>query len=79
MACVSTVNGASLSTGDMLASGTISGPQPDGGGSLIELAWNGAEPLQLPDGSTRSFLEDGNEVVLRAPQLELEGRGRIEP
>jgi fumarylacetoacetase len=73
------VNGASLRTGDLLASGTISGPQPDSRGSLIELAWNGAEPLTLPDGSTRSFLEDGDEVVLRAPQLELEVRGRIDP
>ena len=72
------MNGASLRTGDLLASGTISGAEPDSRGSLIELAWNGAEPLQLPDRSTRSFLEDGDEVVLRAPQLELEVRGRIE-
>ncbi len=73
-----TVNGASLRTGDLLASGTISGPEPDSRGSLIELTWNGAEPLRLSDDSTRSFLEDGDEVVLCAPQLELEVRGRIE-
>ncbi len=73
-----TVNGASLRTGDLLASGTISGPEPDSRGSLIELSWNGAEPLRLSDDSTRSFLEDGDEVVLRAPQLELEVSGRIE-
>ena len=73
-----TVNGASMRTGDLLASGTISGPDPDSRGSLIELSWNGAEPIRLPDGSTRTFLEDGDEVVLRAPQLELEVRGRIE-
>jgi fumarylacetoacetase len=72
-----TVNGASLSTGDLLASGTISGPEPDSRGSLIELTWNGTEPLRLSDGSTRTFLEDGDEVVLRAPQLDLEVRGRI--
>jgi fumarylacetoacetase len=74
-----TVNGASLRTGDLLASGTISGPERDSRGSLIELTWNGAEPLRLSDGSGRTFLEDGDEVVLRAPQLELDVRGRIEP
>jgi fumarylacetoacetase len=74
-----TVSGARLRTGDLLASGTISGPERESRGSLIELAWNGAEPLQLPDGSTRGFLEDGDEVVLRAPPLELEVRGRIKP
>ncbi len=72
-----TVNGASLRTGDLLASGTISGPQRDSRGSLIELTWNGAEPMQLPDGSTRSFLEDGDEVVLRAPTVDLEVQGTI--
>ena len=77
-----TVNGASLRTGDLLASGTISGPDRDSCGSLIELTWNGAEPLQLGDGTTRTFLEDGDEVVLRgrAPdgKVELgEVRGRV--
>jgi fumarylacetoacetase len=77
-----TVNGASLRTGDLLATGTISGPEPDSRGSLIELTSNGTEPLRLPDGSTRTFLEDGDEVVLRgsAGDLELgEVRGRIVP
>jgi fumarylacetoacetase len=74
-----TVNGASLRTGDLLASGTISGSGPAERGSLIELAWNGAEPLRLAEGSERTFLEDGDEVVLRAPGLDLEVRGRIEP
>jgi fumarylacetoacetase len=73
-----TVNGASLRTGDLLATGTISGPEPDERGSLIELSWNGAEPLDLPGGATRSFLEDGDEVVLRGEPLG-EVRGRIEP
>ncbi len=61
-----TVNGASLRTGDLYASGTISGPDPDQRGSLIELTWNGTEPIKLPDGSTRTFLEDGDEVVITA-------------
>jgi fumarylacetoacetase len=61
-----TVNGASLRTGDLFASGTVSGPQPGQYGSLIELAWAGREPLTLPDGSTRAWLEDGDEVVITA-------------
>jgi fumarylacetoacetase len=73
-----TANGASLRTGDLLATGTISGPAADEHGSLIELAWNGERPIELPDGSTRSFLEDGDEVVLRGDPLG-EVRGRIEP
>jgi fumarylacetoacetase len=72
-----TANGASLRTGDLLASGTISGPTRESRGSLIELTWNGAEPLRLADGSTRTFLEDGDEVVLRAPAVDLEVRGTI--
>ncbi len=72
-----TVNGASLRTGDLLATGTISGPGREERGSLIELSWNGSEPLELPDGETRSFLEDGDEVVLRGEPLG-EVRGRIE-
>jgi fumarylacetoacetase len=60
-----TCNGASIRTGDLFASGTISGSEPDSRGSLIELTWNGREPLRLADGSHRTFLEDGDEVVLR--------------
>ena len=73
-----TVNGASLRTGDLLATGTISGPERAQRGSLIELSWNGAEPVELSDGSVRRFLEDGDEVVLRGEPLG-EVRGRIEP
>jgi fumarylacetoacetase len=73
-----TVNGASLRTGDLLATGTISGPTPESRGSLIELTWNGQEPLELPGGDTRTFLEDGDEVVLRGDGIG-EVRGRIEP
>jgi fumarylacetoacetase len=73
-----TVNGASLRTGDLLASGTISGPEREERGSLIELSWNGSEPIELPDGSRRSFLEDGDEVVLRGEPLG-EVRGTVTP
>jgi fumarylacetoacetase len=61
-----TVNGASLRTGDLYASGTVSGPEPSQRGCLLELTWNGAEPLELPDGSTRTFLEDGDRVSISA-------------
>ena len=61
-----TVNGASLRTGDLFASGTVSGPEPGQRGSLIELTTNATEPLTLPDGSTRGFLEDGDEVAITA-------------
>ncbi|MFF3751300.1 fumarylacetoacetase [Streptomyces sp. NPDC002018] len=60
-----TVNGASLRTGDLFASGTVSGPAREERGSLLELTWNGTEPLELPDGK-RTFLEDGDEVTLTA-------------
>ncbi|HET9168961.1 MAG TPA: fumarylacetoacetase [Actinospica sp.] len=59
-----TSNGASLRTGDLYASGTVSGPEPDQRGSFIELTWNGAEPVRLADGTTRGFLADGDTVVL---------------
>ncbi|MGH3687742.1 MAG: fumarylacetoacetase [Pseudonocardiaceae bacterium] len=61
-----TVNGACLRTGDLFASGTVSGPAPDERGSLLELSWNGSTPLTLADGSTRSFLVDGDEVSITA-------------
>jgi fumarylacetoacetase len=73
-----TSGGASLRTGDLLASGTISGPERETRGCLIELSWNGQEPIELPGGETRSFLEDGDAVVLRGERLG-EVRGRIEP
>ena len=77
-----TVNGASIATGDLFASGTISGPEHGMEGSLIELTRNGEHPIGLADGSTRTFLEDDDEVVLRgrAGDLELaEVRGTILP
>jgi fumarylacetoacetase len=59
-----TVSGCNTEPGDLMASGTISGPQPDARGSLIELTWNGRDPLRLPNGTSRTFLEDGDEVVI---------------
>ncbi|HEY3733943.1 MAG TPA: fumarylacetoacetase [Streptosporangiaceae bacterium] len=61
-----TVNGASLRTGDLFASGTVSGPAREQRGSFLELSWNGTEPVGFPDGSARTFLEDGDTVVIRA-------------
>ncbi len=61
-----TENGAALRSGDLYASGTVSGPDPGQRGSLIELGWNGKEPVPLPDGSARSWLQDGDEVVISA-------------
>lgn len=60
-----TVNGASLRTGDLYGSGTVSGPTEGERGSLLELTWNGRDALELPDGK-RTFLEDGDEVTLTA-------------
>ena len=73
-----TANGASLRTGDLLGSGTISGPEREQRGSLIELSWNGAEPIALGGGETRTFLQDGDTVVLRGSRL-AEVAGRVLP
>lgn len=61
-----TANGAALRTGDLYASGTVSGPERDQRGSLMELTWGGTEPLPLPDGSRRTFLADGDTVTITA-------------
>ena len=61
-----TANGCNLRPGDLLASGTVSGPEPESYGSLLELAWRGERPLALPGGERRAFLEDGDEVTLAA-------------
>lgn len=71
-----TSNGASLRVGDLIGSGTISGPEREQRGCLLELSWAGQEPIELSDGSTRTFLEDGDEVVLRGEPLG-EVRGTI--
>jgi fumarylacetoacetase len=82
-----TSNGASLRTGDLYASGTVSGPEPGSQGCLLELTWNGTEPVRLDDGATRTFLADGDEVVVAATAPGPDGtvlrlgevRGRVEP
>ena len=71
-----TVNGASVRPGDLFASGTVSGPEKDSRGCFLELTWSGQEPVTLDDGSSRTFLEDGDTVVLRASAAGRDG-GRI--
>ena len=61
-----TSGGCNLRPGDLLGSGTISGPLNDNRGCLLEITRRGAEPLTLPNGETRTFLEDGDEVVFKA-------------
>jgi fumarylacetoacetase len=60
-----TVNGCSISVGDLYASGTISGSAPDSFGSMLELAWKGTKPILMPDGSSRVFLHDHDTVIMR--------------
>jgi fumarylacetoacetase len=61
-----TSNGATLRDGDLFGSGTVSGPAKDTRGCFLELTWSGTEPVTLADGATRTFLEDGDTVTLRA-------------
>lgn len=61
-----TVNGCNARPGDLLASGTISGPTPDSYGSLLELTWRGEHPIELPSGETRTFIENGDRVTMTA-------------
>jgi fumarylacetoacetase len=68
-----TVNGAALRTGDLYASGTVSGPEPGQRGSLMELGWNGSTPVSLPDGTSRSWLQDADEVTITASARGSEG------
>jgi fumarylacetoacetase len=60
-----TVNGCNVRSGDMMGSGTISGPTKDSYGSMLELSWRGQNPITLNDGSTRKFIENGDTVILR--------------
>lgn len=60
-----TSNGCNINIGDLMASGTISAPQPNGYGSMLELAWRGTRPLPMSDGTTRSFILDGDTVIMR--------------
>ncbi|HEY3251405.1 MAG TPA: fumarylacetoacetase [Ignavibacteria bacterium] len=60
-----TVNGCNVKTGDMMASGTISGPAKDSYGSMLELTWAGENPVKLPSGEERKFLQDGDELAIK--------------
>lgn len=59
-----TCNGCNMNVGDICASGTISGPTPDSYGSMLEIAWKGTRPVQMKDGSTRVFIQDGDTVSM---------------
>ena len=69
-------NGCNMQAGDLLASGTVSGPEKESRGCLLERTWRGAEPITLGDGSERKFLQDGDEVIMRG-YCERPGRPRI--
>lgn len=60
-----TVNGCNINCGDMLASGTISGPTPDSYGSMLEISWRGSKPVKMNDGSERKFIQDFDTVIMR--------------
>jgi fumarylacetoacetase len=61
-----TVNGCNLESGDLLGTGTLSGPEPRQGGSLLELSMGGRQPITLPDGESRAFVADGDTIILTA-------------
>ena len=58
-------NGCNLETGDLIGSGTVSGPERSSWGSLLELTARGSEPIALPSGEKRGFIEDGDEMIFR--------------
>lgn len=60
-----TVNGCNVNSGDMMGSGTISGPTPDSYGSMLELSWRGENPIKLSDGSERKFINDNDTVIIK--------------
>lgn len=60
-----TVNGCNIEVGDLYASGTISGPTPDSYGSMLEITWQGKNPVAMPDGTERKFIQDGDTVVMK--------------
>ncbi len=60
-----TINGCPVNSGDMMGSGTISGPTPDSYGSMLELSWRGEKPVQLAEGGSRKFIEDNDTVIIR--------------
>ena len=81
-----TITGCKVEVGDMMGSGTISGPTPDSYGSMLEIAWNATKPVTLKGGETRSFIEDGDTVIMKG-YSEKDGirvgfgevRGKVQP
>ncbi|MBX9816675.1 MAG: fumarylacetoacetase [Burkholderiaceae bacterium] len=71
-----TVNGCNLRSGDVMGTGTLSGPKPEQGGSLLELSQGGKQPITLANGETRTFLQDGDSIILRG-HCERPGARRI--
>jgi fumarylacetoacetase len=69
-------NGCNLQTGDLMATGTVSGKEKSERGCLLELTWRGKEPVKLPNGEERRFLEDGDEIIMKG-FCEREGFRRI--
>ena len=59
------VNGCNINCGDLLASGTISGPNEGSFGSMLEICWKGTKPLSMPDGTERKFIQDGDSVIFK--------------
>ena len=70
------MNGCNLQPGDLLGTGTLSGPTASEAGALIELTVGGKQPISLPSGETRAFLEDGDSIMLRA-HCEKSGAARL--
>ena len=60
-----TINGCNINCGDLLASGTISGPNEGSFGSMLEISWKGTRPLIMPDGTKRKFIHDGDSVIFK--------------
>jgi fumarylacetoacetase len=71
-----TVNGCNLNPGDLLGTGTLSGPKPEQAASLMELTSNGKQPIRLSNGEERSFVHDGDSIILRG-YCQREGQRRI--
>ena len=61
-----TVTGCNMRPGDLLASGTISGPEPESFGSMLEISWRGSKPVAMEGGGERKFLQDGDNVIIRS-------------
>ena len=60
-----TSNGCRVNSGDMMGSGTISGPKPNSYGSMLEITWNGKNPIKMTDGTERKFINDNDTVILK--------------